>query len=308
MEEFYLRDYINIIWQRKFVIIAVTLVAVLLGGVFAFTQSEEYLAEAQLTWRHPSNAPLLYPVWSVERSELVRMTQDINFPSYEDAREQLRAYRDATSTIDVGGAAQTLNLEMIGSDQPEVLRTKLQIHIDQVNQTLSTEIADANESIAQALNRGLLFFESKKNELIAEIASANESKLQYLTEYLDELNSDLESASVDERGALIQTISQINLAIKNLEAEISSGLVTTGMGMELQLAELERTILAYKLSIEEVESIATDSLGPLGLTQPPAARAEPIDQPKIFMLFISGVIGLFFGFILAFFIHFVKPE
>ncbi len=316
MEEYEvdLRDYLRILWRGKWVVLGVAVVAIGLAATFAARSPAVYRTEVLLAIERPAGAPATYTPptadWLVERARDPGLLE----------RAGLEPGR-ATS-LEAKNQGQFLQLSLRGPVPPRELEARL----EQVVAALEEESqAGVGEAIARRLK---------------ELESEREADLIQLREWEAELER-LREAAEAGRDRLRAMIAEIEADPKRLE--LSTGATSTIRGY---LVQKELDLLYARLQAVELALDAMDRLGPAYLPNvgPELVRLRseltsleveeaslqamlpalpellspvrgpvssgPLGPGLKMNLAVAGVLGLFVGVLLAFFIHWLQagPE
>jgi len=306
MEEFYLRDYLKIIWQQKIFILAFAIVSVALAITFTMIQPDQFMAEGQVIWQGSPVRGAFYIPKSVGSTLARNEIENAGSYEIEDAETRIKTFRDQSSRLSIDTTSKTIDLDLVGTDSPDFLAKKLTEHVGKVNDELSSEMKVAYESVIEALNRGLQFYREKESELISKLRAAKEGHLQNLMTERERLSNELSSSSDVQSSLTLAKIVELEREIRNVQTEIDSGVFSTAPGWDLQLAEIEMTIIAYELTIREYRVMIDSVWQPLLVTMQPKALPEPVGPEPYFIYIIAGFLGVFLGTLAAFFMHYMR--
>ncbi len=256
MEEYEvdLRDYLRVIWEQKWVILGVFVVAVVAAAVFSFSLPDEYDAKALLQLEGP---PL--PVATGLEAPDNRVVKQL----LQSASPEIRI-SDVSSNLLMLTLRGSVSSQELARRLSEVINTTQKFLQEQTRDDLDQQIAFLQE-IDQQEERQLL-----------ERQLALKQQLQLLLEAR-------ESSDVLDLAAQAQMIS--------LMSELQA--------LYAQRSDTRRTLAALK-------QLSDASWSPLRLVQGPQGSSAPVGPSRRLNVAIAGVLGLFVGLLLAFFLHYLQ--
>ena len=319
MEELYLRDYLRVLWNRKWLIAFITFILVVLAAVYVMSQPDQYKAEAQVLWEGPPKGATLFPNWSSIGNLSVRSIEELTTFESTDVLQRFRTYRDDTSQLTADLVSNSINVELVGTDDAVALSTKLEEFLSRTIDSIAQDLSADLDVARQTLTRGLQFFTDKREQILRDIRAAAEldesalvSQRAALIEQIDALAPSSIDASSSQFISLVSQLEATDQALADVRRELNSNQFRISMGIDLQLADIERTISAYELTILDYEALGRDAWQPLTITMEPRAVSGVVGTSKALTIVVAAILGIFLGILLAFFMHFVqtpaKPE
>jgi len=314
MEEYEvdLRDYFRVMWERKWVIAGVFLVAVLAASLYSYRLPDEYEASALLRWESG-----------------VDVGRKINLPSIESVIELLEAGTMPSDTElragllgNVRRGTDFIEVRLRGPLPPEDLEKLLLDRIENVRTLLWRELqADLEEGLA-AISRQIESLLQRREALLQEVRAWMGQRLEDLRRQEEELRLQLQRAVEGSKDEQVQgmlpasgVLTQLQVLIQErlrLQGEWESPYPRPGSGFDTQLDQLEGR-LGQLREAEAVYRSATTWLrqgpwDPLRIVQAPQATTYPVGPPRQLNIAIAGILGLFVGILLAFFVHYLQSE
>lgn len=284
MEEYEvdLRDYFRVIWRKKWLVLGVVLAAIVVALLASFRLPSQYQAQAVyrlrpapaikgVTLDSPSSEVAVAMLGSKEL--LRRAGEELGLIQTDEARLRL-----LESNLKVTAQKDNLlQLELKGAFPPAALRELLSRLIE----LFSAEIKGQVEKAAQ---EALLQVEQS----LERLAALQARLVQQIQEILGrEGNAALKVGELD---ATLEGFA--------LRQELSS--------LYSRLAPLQREMDSLNLSKEELAGLANSGWEPLAVVSPPYASLAPVGPNRTMNLAVAGVLGLFVGVLLAFFVHWLQ--
>lgn len=285
MEEYEvdLRDYFRVMWRKKWVILGVLLAAVVAALLLSLKAPSRYEAEA---------------LYQLDRAPSVREIK-LNPPSSQVAvamlssRELLQqAARELRLTDSPAGGLVSLisNGLKVTSQKGDLLQLELKgtLSPDALRKVLA-KLVELFSARLKAQFRGEIEEELSRIEKRIELLEAEGSRLTGQIEGLlgKEGNAQLKVGELDatlEGFAIRQELSSLYARLSPIQQELDS----------------------LRLSKEELNDLANLDWEPLLTISPPYAPAAPVGPNRAMNVAVAGVLGLFVGVLLAFFIHYME--
>ena len=310
-----LRDYFRVMWERKWIITGVFLVAVLAAAAYSFNLPDEYEASALLRWQ----------------SRLELQGVNVNLPDANSLLELLKTVvvqPDTTFRASLIGNARNpsgfIQTKLRGPFASQELERFLQERIEAVQTFLRSQLqSDVDRQLA-SLTQQMESLLQRKAELLEEMRAWIARRLEDLNRreeallaQLNEIESSAASGGSQAQEVLVasQILTQLQAVTKErirLQGELDSPYPRPGSGFDPQLAELDTNLQRLRISQANYRSAATGlAKGRLELLQvvrPPQGTASPVGPPRTLNVAIAGVLGLFVGILLAFFLHYLQSE
>ncbi len=334
-----LRDYLRVMWEKKWLILGVFVVTVVLAALLSFRLPDEYEARALLRLRPiPSvdglnlKPPSLHQIAAIVQSDelLLQAAQEIQprFPEFQrETPLQVEHWLKRTLKASVIEKTDLLEVRLPGDLAPERLREALQLIITLAESKLQNDLQD---NITQELTRLSTTEKAVQEQLDAvnaqlqsEIAQRKqilENQRAELLARMDEIrkNPQFLRLAAGEQNATLQGImlkrefEVLNARVQSLESELQK-LDSRGRELfpelhsRLQSLENERTQL--QLLEGKAQQLFAKTPQTLDVVSAPFVPEQPVGPRRTLNVLIAGVLGLFGGTLLAFFVNYLRqPE
>ncbi len=294
MEEYEvdLRDYIRVIWQKKWIIVGVFLVAVIAAAVFSFRSPNAYETEALLQLESPpavKGAQIQMP--SVQLALLLLKSMDLIAQTVQELEQaQITAGWLASNLTISNSQGNLLQLKLKGSIEPTLLKRILEKHIALFEQRIAEELKKSVERELERVKKEQKRLERQKQRALEPLEKRRDEMLQAIKASQEALRL---------RGSQVDTI----IIWANLSSLYS----------RLQAIEKERDSLIFPieqqledLSFLEEELNGISSLNPLSVINAAFVPQAPIGPNRRLNILIVGALGLLLGVLLAFFVHYMQ--
>jgi|GEM_PF-876541 len=341
MEEYEvdLRDYFRVMWERKWIILGVFLVAVLAAAAYSFSLPDEYEARAlvRLEQKPPIRDLTLELPSAKTITELLRQPEiwmrSLELFPPEDSLSPLGPQEDrmrAAQELAKGFSAQILgdspflSLRLRGSYTPEQMQTLLARHIVAVQTLLRDQIREEIEQQLAALEEQERFYNRRREELVDELqrwmdsrlASLNAQRADLLRKIEDLLTKQEDSGETALQGEILQQsyaaltaqLQAVEAEIIRLETEKRSRYPQPGSGVDLQLQEIDQALQQLALQKDLYRQLLEQNWIPFRSVGEVRASSYPVGPPRQLNLAVAGVLGLFVGVLLAFFVNYLQSE
>lgn len=310
MEELNLRDYLRVMWVRKWVILGVFLVAIVAAGLYSSSLANVYEATAQVLLVGQPEVQSLYPIWSTTNRLILPKDDQLYVPSTDEVEEIFRGYRSENSSISTSSSGNVISLQLSGTAEPQDLADELAGLIESVMNTINQNFQSSIELGGESLTRGRDFFQDERDRILDEIRSWLDGRIASLEQRKLELIGRIESLSGSSESGLygisLAQLQALESELLRLQGERESAFLQTGIGLDLQLSDIDRTLQAFELSIQDYAYLEGLDWQPLLLQHEPRALPNPVGPSRSMNIIIAGILGLFLGLLLAFFLHFVQ--
>nr|BAL55477.1 lipopolysaccharide biosynthesis protein [uncultured Acetothermia bacterium] len=331
-----LRDYLKVIWEKKWLILGVFVVAVVLAALVSFRMPNEYEARALLRLRSLPNIdglnlkpPSLQQIAAIVQSDelLLQAAHELQprYPEFQGATPlEVEQWLKRNLKASVMEKADLVEVRLPGNLAPDRLRetlslivtlteTKLQSdlqaninleltrlsttekavqeQLDAVNAQLQSEIAKRKEILT-----------SQRAELLARMDEIRQNP-QFLRLAAGEQNATLQGIMLKrEFEALTERLKNIETDLQKLDARGRE--LFPELHSRLQSLENERTQL--QLLEGKVQQVFAKTPETLDIVSAPFAPEEPVGPRRTLNVLIAGVLGLFGGTLLAFFVNYLR--
>lgn len=340
MEEYEidLRDYLKVIWEKKWLILGVFVVAVVLAALLSFRLPNEYEARALLKLRPLPNVdglnlklPSLQEIAAIVQSDelLLQAAQGIQPRSPEFQRDtlmQVEQWLKRNLKASVIEKTDLLEVRLPGDLAPERLREALQLVITLAESKLQNDLqANINLELTRLSTMTAVVQEQLdivNNQLQTEIAQRKEileSQREGLLQRMDEIrqNPQFLRLAAGEQNATLQGImlkrefEVLNARVRDIETELQK-LDSRGRDLfpelhsRLQSLENERTEL--QLLEGKVQQVFAKNTETIDIVSAPFAPEQPVGPRRTLNVLVAGILGLFAGTLVAFFKHYLGEK
>lgn len=341
MEEYEidLRDYLRVIWEKRWLIIGVFVVAVALTSLVSFRLPNEYETRALLRLRPlPSveglqlRVPSLQSVAAIVQSDelLLQAAQEIQprFPDFQrNTPLQVEDWLKRNLKASVIEKAELLEVRLSGNLAPEELRETLNLIIALTEAKLQSdlqshvrlELARLSTMRAVVQEQLDLVHTQLQNEIVRrkEILETQRAEIR---QRMDEIrkNPQFLRLAAGEQNATLQGIilkrefEVLNARARDIETELQK---LDSRGRELfpelhsQLTDLENEQTELQLLEGKVQQVFAKTPQTVDVVSAPFAPERPVGPRRALNVLIAGVLGLFSGTLLAFFVNYLQqPE
>ncbi len=285
-DEIDLRDYLNVIWKNRGLILGIVLVSLVSSGFYSFFMlQDEYQTDATLYFKslpgdlsnaeRYSNPAIIATITSndmiaktVEQSGLAETEpfKDSEKPK-ENAISWLKENLQFTdkSKLKAKLGDKQIEISLKGTIDPEILQNALSTHIEVVKEENKKRLTD----------------DAKKDIEKIDILSAS------LTE---------------QRATILKTIEKIP-EVNSSDRTVMLELFIT---LNSRLTAIEDRLNSMQISKKNIELIASKDFNWIEVMSSPYKPQEPIGSRRMLNVAIAGVLGLFIGVFAAFFKNFME--
>lgn len=319
-----LRDYLRVIWEKKWIVVGVFVVAVAAAAVFSFSLPNEYegnvlmqlekapFPNIQLQLASPQTIRdlLTSKIFQQELSH----KKDLGLPA-DQLVKMLKVELLADSTY--------LFLTLKGALSPQKLGEFLAQYITVAQQFLRERINEELQKGLAAIEQRRAFVNQQKNLLLEELQrwiSRREESLrqqkQALKEQLDALLSSkgrtqqesqfTESIFQQSYASLTGQLQSLDKELGRLGTEKESKFPRPGSGMDDQLTEIDRSLQQLNQTESEYQWLLGKDWTPISVITEPQGSPNPIGPRRVVNITIAGVFGLFAGVLLVFFVRYLE--
>jgi len=280
-----LRDYLRVIWERKWVVLGVFLAAIAAAAGFSYALPNEYEASALLQWE----GRLPYP--------------DLQLPTSKEVIELVKALNQGSDlklkAETLGDSPRFISLSLRGPLPPQELQEGLSKLIAETQNILSEQIRQDLQREITAIEQRQEFFNLQRAGLLEEIERWILRRQESLRQEREKLLEQLQSLSKPPKGegqdsllqgyilqaqaTLMDRLMALERELRLLEEELESPSPRPGSGFDSQLAEVERTLEELELSKYEYQRSLELNWAPLHLIQGPEASLKPVGPRRTLM-------------------------
>jgi len=339
MEEYEvdLRDYLRVMWRKKWLILSVFLIAILAAGLLSFTAPSQYETQALLRLNplpQITNFQLQMP--SLQAARLILKAPDLLLRTVQEAQlgsesafqgmtpQQIASWLEDHLKSKISDKTELLEIKLNGTLAPEMLQRILQTHLNVFQQYLQDDltrqiqrgiarIKTEEEIIAAQQNmlaRELATQIAQRKKVLEQQRAAVQRQIAAITQDKEKLhlqageqNATLEGVILREKFlALSAQLQQIEAELATLEREGRKEFPK----LDARIWELEDQLRTLVISREKGEKLLDIGWKPVEVISQPRIPIAPIGPNRKMNIAVAGVLGLFVGVLLAFFIHYLE--
>ena len=309
-----LRDYLRILWQGKWIVLATFLVSVGIAAFLSYRAPDVYRATAELVVEKPQGLPFAYSppsgkeveAWSRDRDLLTEVASASGLTA-----DWIGAHLKASSKgnfvdLSLEGAAPPDTLEGALRALISSLEARGRDHLVGVAQGALGSLAAQREELSRKLSAW-----EEAASLSRDAAQAQKRKIE---QEIRELTTGSAEVALGEaltlRGydlqkrldVLYARLQSVELFLDSLERLGPAALPGVGGNY----ATTRASLLALDAREGNIEKLVGSSPSPIALVRAPlSSRVGPNRRMNIA---VAGVLGLFLGILLVFFVHYLKGE
>ena len=314
-----LRDYLTVIWERKWIIVGVVIVAVLAAAVYSYTRPDEYRARALLGYQ--SDPPMTQIAMPARSETAASVSVSLGLPQANALIPVLESSGDVA--VEALNGSDLLRIRTEGPALPAELEARLRASIEALGDFLQQRIGERIAERLNSLDDEIQFFQQQRASLLERIAEREAGRLQALqaqreqvVQQLDRLMNGAADRADDEfaagasrQASLLALTSQLQVIqgrMAQLESDAASPQPEAGSAYEQRLVELDTHLQALELAQRQYQRLRDTGWTPLSVAQAPQGSDVPVGPNRQLNVVIAGVLGLFVGLLLAFFVHYVQ--
>lgn len=331
-----LRDYLRVIWEKKWLIAGVFVVAVVLAALVSFRLPNEYEARALLKLRLiPAvdglrlKLPSLQQVAAIAQSDelLLQAAQELQprYPEFQRATPlEVEEWLKRNLKASVIEKTDLLEVRLPGDLAPERLREILSLVIALTESKLQSDLQSDIEleltrisTITKAVQEQLDAVNTQLQNEIAQRKEILEAQRSELLQRMDEIrqNPQFLRLAAGEQNATLQGIilkrqfEVLNARARDIETELQK---LDSRGRELfpelhsRLQSLENEHTELQLLEGKVQQVFAKNTEIIDVVSAPFVPEQPVGPRRTLNVLIAGVLGLFGGTLLAFFVSYLK--
>jgi len=331
-----LRDYLRVIWEGKWVIAGVFVVAVVLAALVSFRLPNEYEARALLRLRPLPTVdglalkpPSLQSVAAIVQSDelLLQAAEELQprYPEFQnDTLLQVHQWLKRNLKASVIKDTDLLEVRLPGNLEPEKLREALNVIISLVESKLRSDFQNTINleltrlsTMTTAVQEQLDAVNAQLQSEIARRKEILEAQRAELLARMDEIRSNPQflRLAAGEQNATLQGImlkrefEVLNDRVQNIESELQK---LDSRGREIfpeihsRLTNLENERTNLKLLADKVQQVFAKTPETIDVVSAPFAPEQPVGPRRTLNVLIAGVLGLFGGTLLAFFVNYLR--
>lgn len=339
MEEYEvdLRDYFRVMWRKKWIILGVFLAAVVVALLFSFRMPSRYEAEALVRLNDlpqiariqvQSPSPQIALVILSSRDLLIRTATEAKLteeePFQDLSQEQLVEWLRNHLEASIPEKTSLIEVKVAAALDPQLLEKILNQHLVVLEEQLQEDLGyDAKQEIARLISEEAVLKE-QRNRLIQEVEEKLTERKAILerqrSELIQKLNAIEQSKGklglqAGEQNATLEGIIlreqfiALNMRLQRVEQELDQlELIGQEMFPELnsRIQVLDREIEELRVAAEKARMLLNNNQEPLNIISQSPPSSAPIGPNRKMNVAVAGVLGLFVGILLAFFIHYME--
>jgi len=339
MEEYEvdLRDYLRVIWRKKWIILGVFLVAIVAALLLSLRAPNQYEAEALMQLNDlPQIARIRVQVPSPQVVLVILRSRDLLARTAEEAKlaeeepfqrltqEQLVEWLRGHLKASIPEKSSLIEVKIAAVLDPQLLEGILDKHLRVLEEQLEEDVSnDAKQEITRLTSEeGVL--KEQQDSLIQEIEGRIAERKAILERQRTELLQQLSAIEQDKGKLGLQAGEQnatlegvilreqfiaLNSRLQQIERELDD-LELRGREMfpdlNSRIRALDREIGELQVAAEKARELFNHSREPLNIISQSPPSSAPIGPNRKMNVAVAGVLGLFVGILLAFFIHYME--
>lgn len=278
MEEYEvdLRDYLRVIWRKKWIILITFLIALVAAALVSWGTPSRYAANA------------LYQLRVISAASGAAFSP----PSTETAVAMLssRALLQEAGRGLIPAGSPSSPLLKVTSREDSLLEIELQ-------GTLSPD------RLAEVLSQLVLLFSQRVKE---QIQADTQEKLLGIERRAALLEAE-QARLGQEIDELLRREGSAELKVGELDATLEGWALRFELSnLYAQLTPIREELGTLRLSQQELSELLATDWEPLRAISAPSASTTPLGPSWTMNLAVAGVLGLFIGVLLAFFVHYME--
>ncbi len=341
MEEYEvdLRDYLRVIWRKKWLILGVFLAAIGVALLVSFRMPSQYEATALVRLnslpkidRVQLQASSLHEVLVISKSrdllaETAKEARSLEEPPFQGlSQEELVEWLREHLKVSIPEKTSLIDFKLSGPGSSQSLVRLLEMHLRVLEGRLKEDAAEnakreiarlageievlqgQREGLLEELNQKLAEYketlERQRDGLRRELAQIEQAK-EKLGLQAGEQNATLEGIILRERFIALNTrLQQVEQELADLELKGREKFPE----LNTRIQALDEEIGELQVAMEKLRKLINPGSGwkPFELISRPAAPPGPVGPNREMNVAVAGVLGLFVGVLLAFFVHYLE--
>jgi uncharacterized protein involved in exopolysaccharide biosynthesis len=339
MEEYEvdLRDYFRVIWRKKWIILGVFLAAILIASLVSFRSPSQYRAEAVVRVNPlPEVGSISIPSPSPEMLlALLRSSDLLRQLAEESGLAGEEPFRGLSSQELIEWLADHLKgnliektslirLELSGPLDPGLLTKILDRCLQSLRERLKGDIVSDVGREIDRISLEIIILEEQRTKLIQEVEGKIAEQKAILEKQREELLQQLSAIEADKTKLQLQAGEQSAtlegvvlrekfIALNNRLQQVEQGIIDLELkGREMfpylnaRIGELDRQLAELEVTRSEAYRLFDSGWEPVYVLSKASASSSPVGPNRSMNLAVAGVLGLFVGVLLAFFIHYIE--
>lgn len=276
-----LREYIILLWNKKWLILTITITALLLAGIYTFYIAVPvYQTEASLILSNLNNT----------RALINLEVNGVDYLKNSKARMSNSKYSDVELAIEylTGNEFMYNNMIDLNGDKLKVSQSR---GIDVIKLTIK---GSNPEKIYEKLNRVVKVFRDEANQYYNKIISSKRDYLNAVNEEIVDYNN---------------KITAVNKQLKFFSTDIDTG--TERLILQTTLTGQLDLYLKQKKNLEDIKYKLQQEImiyQPVQIINRAIIANSPVNPKKKLNMIIAGLFGLMIAVFVVFFIEFFKGD
>lgn len=322
-DEIDLRDYLNVIWKNRGLILAVFLISLISSGLYSFfVLQDEYQTDAKLSYVSNQKIPLADAIEILKSQPIIQKTAA---QGGEASKTEAISTLSSLKVVNIGGTNQ-IQLQLKGN-KPEMMKKYfgqyIKVSVDELNKkSLEKSSLEKSESNYPRLKNLSVLYSKQREEISVELKkklieeadfeitrlrnlSLIAARFGYKDKQLEIEYKIVDLISIKEGGRIYansaQQLIQSNPELLLLNSRLNS--------TDAKLADLQAKMIELEnpdLNINLVLNVNTSS-NVVELLTPPT-DPKVIGPKRSLNMAIAAVLGLFIGVFAAFFKNYLEES
>jgi len=315
----------------------VFIAAVLVAALLSFIMPNEYESEALYRLRTPPSIEgVQIRMPSLQSSMILLTSEDLLMKTVKELKlterkefantSELGVVRWLKGSIKIENLKDTdfLRIKLRAALTPELLQQILEKHLSIFGEKLKEDLVkDINESVGLIKRTEEVFTKQKEaliteaDNIIRERKGVLERQRNETLKAIAEITSRQQSLKlqVGEQLAVLEGIilrrmfEALNDQLHAIEADLNR-LEAKGLeelpGLNVRVQAIDQQLENLRITAEKAKGLLNPGWEPFEIVSTPFAPEAPIGTNKRQNILIGGVLGLFLGVLLAFFVHYMQ--
>lgn len=315
-----LREYLQILWRRKWIVLLCTVVALGVSALISFRTPDVYRTDVSLRIKRISIAGIntssllpstnLVAEWAKDRALVTRAvaTDDAGVTA-----DWVLAHLSTNATKDF------VELALEGPLDPETLARTLDALVEALQQKATAIIVEAIQNAIEDLDarrEELLAKKSAWEAFLEEVRANAEAQRDELHAKIREIVGKSQGTSVDLEQSLVgyQLAKELDFLYERLTAveSLLDEIERLGVGALPGVAAGYGTLLGELADIgvrkQKAVALLENPPSPVTVVRGVDVPSAPVGPNRKMNLAVAGVLGIFLGILLAFSVHYLQTE
>jgi len=316
-----LRDYLIVIWERKWIIVGVFIAALVAAAAYSYTLPNEYRANALVNYQSSPVVSAATSSGNSTQSLNVSASLSLGLPDTAGFISVVESMGGASAGVLNG--SDLIRLQVTGTSAPADLEDQLRDAIGSVRSFLQDQMATHVTERLNTLGNEVEFVRDQRSSLAERIRQREVGRLEALEAQRDRIVAQLDqlmsgasdSASngspLSQQASLLAMTSQLQVIqgqMARLDSSTENPQPEPGSAYEQRLLELETQLQELALMERQYERVRDTDWSPVSVAQAPQSSDAPVGPNRRLNIAIAGVLGVFIGLLLAFFVHYLQSE